>query len=304
MNAQIPVTVSVLTYNSSKYVLETLESIKAQTYKSLILHISDDCSTDNTVRICRKWIEDNKDRFVETKIIIPDKNTGISGNLNRAIDACKTEWLKVIAGDDILMPNCIEEYMSYVSANSEVVVAFSHLEAFGMGADTLNELFDGSFFKLSPEEQYKSLIFEGNSAPAPASFFNVNRLRKLDIKADERIPMLEDYPMWINLTKKGIKLQFIDKVLVNYRVGAGGIASGGGRSLAFRKSLRLFYLYYQFPALLTVNPEKEICKVIDYELGCFQEIQLLLNSPSYKLGTFLLSPIKWALTCLKCVIQR
>ena len=68
MSTQIPVTVNVLTYNSSKYVLETLESIKTQTYQPLILHICDDCSTDDTVKICKKWIGENSDRFIKTKI--------------------------------------------------------------------------------------------------------------------------------------------------------------------------------------------------------------------------------------------
>ena len=50
------VSVVVVTYNSAKYVLETLESIKDQTYPNLSLVISDDCSTDNTVKLCRKCI--------------------------------------------------------------------------------------------------------------------------------------------------------------------------------------------------------------------------------------------------------
>ena len=107
VDSQVVVTVSVITYNSSKFVLETLESIKAQTYQPLILNVCDDCSTDDTVEICEKWIDKNKDRFIEAKIIVPEHNTGIPGNINRGIDACKTEWLKFIAGDDLLKPQCI-----------------------------------------------------------------------------------------------------------------------------------------------------------------------------------------------------
>ena len=46
------VSINVITYNSSKFVLETLESAKAQTYQNIELIVSDDCSTDNTVEIC------------------------------------------------------------------------------------------------------------------------------------------------------------------------------------------------------------------------------------------------------------
>ena len=80
MNNQPLVSVPVITYNSSKFVLETLESIKAQTYQNIELIISDDCSTDNTVELCQKWVEENKERFVRTQIITSDLNTGVSAN--------------------------------------------------------------------------------------------------------------------------------------------------------------------------------------------------------------------------------
>ncbi len=51
------VSIIVITYNSSKYVLETLESAKAQTYQNIELIVSDDGSTDNTIEICKIWIE-------------------------------------------------------------------------------------------------------------------------------------------------------------------------------------------------------------------------------------------------------
>ena len=50
------VSVVVITYNSAKFVIETLESVKSQTYKNIELIISDDCSTDDTVERCRLWL--------------------------------------------------------------------------------------------------------------------------------------------------------------------------------------------------------------------------------------------------------
>ena len=101
------VSIIVITYNSSKYVLETLESAKAQTYQNIELIVSDDCSIDNTVEICREWIENNKERFVRTELITAEKNTGIPANCNRGVKAAQGEWVKLIAGDDILYNNCI-----------------------------------------------------------------------------------------------------------------------------------------------------------------------------------------------------
>ena len=59
------VTVVVVTYNSSKYVLETLDSIFEQTYKNIELIITDDGSSDNTVELCREWLTHYGDRFTQ-----------------------------------------------------------------------------------------------------------------------------------------------------------------------------------------------------------------------------------------------
>ena len=45
------VSIVVATYNSAKTVIETLESIKAQTYDNIELIVSDDCSQDNTIDV-------------------------------------------------------------------------------------------------------------------------------------------------------------------------------------------------------------------------------------------------------------
>ena len=124
------ITVSVLTYNSSKFVIETLNSIKSQTYPNLILQISDDCSDDNTIGICRKWIEVNKARFIKCKILLPDCNTGVSANCNRAWDNCETVYLKDVAGDDLLLPNCIEDNMKYIQENPNAIIVFSKAKSF------------------------------------------------------------------------------------------------------------------------------------------------------------------------------
>ena len=111
-NKELPlVSIVVITYNSSKYVLETLESIKAQTYQNIELIISDDCSTDNTFEICKEWLLINKSRFKKAELVTTSRNGGIAANVNNAIKYCKGTWIKNIAGDDILFNTCIDDYI-------------------------------------------------------------------------------------------------------------------------------------------------------------------------------------------------
>ena len=120
---QMPLaSIVVVTFNSAAYVLETLESAKHQTYRNIELIISDDSSTDNTIGICKKWLLNNKNRFVRTKLITVEKNTGVAANCNRGIANSTSDWIKFSAGDDLLLPNCIQDNMDFVINNPDVKV--------------------------------------------------------------------------------------------------------------------------------------------------------------------------------------
>ena len=158
------VSVVVITYNSEKYVIETLESIYAQTHKDLELIISDDHSTDNTVGICRQWCNLHKERFSDVEIIESAVNTGIAPNANRGYSLARGEWIKGIAGDDLLMPDCIEQYLAFCNRHPEYPIVFSRAIPFGTNAASV-EVFAASrdqrqyFFSLPTAEcQYWDLL--------------------------------------------------------------------------------------------------------------------------------------------------
>lgn len=268
-----PVTIGVLTYNSSKYVIETLESIKAQTYPNIILQISDDCSTDKTIEICKNWIEKNKERFVKTKIIVPKHNTGVSANANRNWDACETEWFKSIAGDDLLLPNCIEDNMKYVEEHPDAIFVFSKPKAFGVSKKKcelyLKRRFDYSFFSMEPEMQYDKIRY-GSCLPAAAVFSNINKIRDIGLRHDERIPLLEDRPKWLNAIKLGIKFHFYNKETVAYRIREDSLSNKETLSPLFYKSTRLCYYYYTFQPSYHNNPDKAIYDAVLLEMEQYQ----------------------------------
>lgn len=281
INKDCPVvTISVWTYNSSKFVLETLESIKNQTYLKLILQVCDDCSTDNTVHICKKWIENNKSRFVKTKIIVPEHNTGVSANANQSWDACETKYIKDIAGDDILLPNCIEEYMNFISVHPETIFLFSKVECFhsnNKNSPITKSLFDYSFFQLPACTKLDRLIVKGNCIPAASLFCNIHKIREIGLRHDERIPMLEDLPLWINAIKVGIDMLFVDKILVRYRVGL-GISTTAQFPLSYIISCRLLHIYYVHPYWMERNPTKALDDLASHETHILRLYNELLNS--------------------------
>lgn len=297
------VSVPVITYNSAKFVLETLESIKAQTYQNIELIISDDCSADNTVELCKKWVDKNRERFVRTQIITSEVNTGVSANLNRAEAACQGEWVKGIAGDDLLMPNCIKDCVEYVQQHPNIIYMFGRIEAFGVNEEInkyfIENIFDYSFFNMDVEAQLERLVFGENCVPASTFFYNRQKSIDLGIRNDERIPLLEDWPKWINILEKGVKLEFMDKTLVKYRIHNTSISTSSCDSVRFMESNYLFDLYYRYPkwqakdsAAAANRMTQQYVNVYNALFKSEQAFESIKSSHAYRLGYFILKPIK------------
>lgn len=250
----ILVSVCVLTYNSADTVIETLDSIASQTHHRLELIISDDCSRDNTVDVCRAWLAQHTSRFEYTELLTVEHNTGIPANFNRAEAACKGEWVKEIAGDDIMMPECVETFLAYTAEHPESKFIFSKVEMFAdQGCETRENLFDYAIFELPVEEQYKRLLV-ANCLPAPSFFFNRAAAQAIGLKNDERIRCFEDWPKWVYLTKRGIRFGFVQQALVRYRLRSASMSYTPSK--AFDESYERFYYYYLYKPMCEFYPSE------------------------------------------------
>lgn len=292
-NRQPLVSVNVLMYNSSKYILETLESIKAQTYQNIELIMSDDKSTDNTVQICEKWIAKNKGRFASYQILVPDRNTGQSGNYNRAFRAATGEWIKEIDGDDLLLPNCLTDLVEYVNANPEAKYVFGKVETFGgskRSRDFFKDFFIYDFYNWSKEKQLEQLIFKRNCIPSQCAFYNKFYVVELGFENDERIPYIEDYPKWIKLIQNGVRFYFCDKVLAKYRLGP-GISTSDDCGMIFYRTHRLLDMYYLYPEWEKKGKDYAVNRIVDEMCSTFQNYQNLRRSKRLKVANILFKPI-------------
>jgi alpha-1,3-rhamnosyltransferase len=236
----ILVTIPVVTYNAAEFVVETLESIFNQTHQNIQLIISDDCSKDNTVELVEKWCDQTrvKERFADIRIITVPNNTGVAANMNRCIKAGDAEWINFIAGDDILLPNCIEDNLKFVSENQEARIIFSQVKIY---QDTFEEQnfirttpleFPNNLMhpNLSANDQYQLLLLSDRIHYTPSFFCNKNTMLKFGgFNEDNRL--VEDYPMWLKLTKSGEKLYYFHKETVGYRIHKNALNNVGSHVL-------------------------------------------------------------------------
>ena len=221
MNQENPlVSVFIVTYNSQDYIIEALDSVKSQTYQNIELVVSDDCSNDNTIAKVKEWISQNNGRFVRTEIVKSPVNTGIPANYNRAVKACKGEWLKMMDGDDLILPNCVEDNVKFIKEKPEAEVVFSDMFIFKDDKERkiIRKKFkerDKSFFRVTIPEQSRWLLGH-NVLPSQTCFIKANLLKQNPY--EEKYRLLEDYPMWIKLSQKGIAFFYFDKCTAMYRI--------------------------------------------------------------------------------------
>lgn len=236
------VSVVVVTYNSEKYVIETLESVKVQTYQNIELIITDDHSSDNTLNICEKWLENNKRRFVSLRIISSDVNTGITINRNRGCLSAQGEWIKHIDGDDKLLPSCIADYIEFVTNNPYKNIVFSPLHLFGEGdLERWKKLLYSNFeyaFSLNKRD-FRILLCKVCLFPAPSAFINTTFFNSVG-GYDESIEWLEDWPFWVRSAFNGAHFAYITKPEVDYRISSSSLSQGiGGTDSRFSEAIRL-----------------------------------------------------------------
>jgi glycosyltransferase involved in cell wall biosynthesis len=247
------ISVIVVTYNSALTVLETLDSIKQQTYKNIELIITDDYSKDNTIETCINWLNLNKGRFVNTTILKVEKNTGVAANCNRGLKASAGLWIKFIAGDDILLPNCLNDNQQFSTANNSGIT-FSRMNFFKDGTilkkDVCGVELKRFIRKSSLQSKRKSYIRNCIFLNVPTIFFSKEVLIKLN-GFDERFRLLEDQPLILKALNNSYSILFLDKTTINYRIFGNSITASG--KLDFINELYRCYKTYRRPNLNSFN---------------------------------------------------
>jgi len=216
------ISVIVGTYNSSKFVIETLDSIKSQTYHNIELIVTDDCSVDETQKIVKIWVDNNKDRFCNVLIISSDKNTGIPANANRGLKAANGEWVKFLAGDDVLFENYCERAIAFAKENNADLL-YAKIQPFPDNqenyelktlVDEIDKRLEKSYY-LYETNQFNTIL-KTNFIPAPSVIIK-RRVYDENGGFDERFA-IEDTPYWIKILDKGYRFHFLNETLVKYRI--------------------------------------------------------------------------------------
>ena len=106
------VSIVMPSYNSEKYIKDSIESVLNQTYPFWELLIVDDCSTDKTVDIIKSF----KDERI--KLFQNEVNSGAALSRNWALREAKGRWIAFLDSDDLWLPTKLEEQLQFMIDNN------------------------------------------------------------------------------------------------------------------------------------------------------------------------------------------
>lgn len=221
------ISVVVFSYNSSSTIIETLDSIYAQTYKNIELIISDDGSSDDTVKKTQRWSKSKCNRFFRFVVVKNVENSGIVANIKRGYAASTGKWVKSIAADDHMLPTCISDFVEYTSKHDFADIVFGKMWYFDKSRKYFDDKYNigiKMYEKLSKSE-FKIAVYKYNPIAAPTAFLRRESYYRIG-EVDDNFKMIEDWPLWMKMAHASCNLTFMDKYVVEYRISDNSISNG------------------------------------------------------------------------------
>jgi len=181
--------VSIITpsYNSAKFITETIQSVQNQTYMNWEMIIVDDGSSDETETVARSIIQNDK-RIQFYKL---SQNFGPAVARNTSIEKASGDYMTFIDADDIWFPTFIENNIKIINETGIPFVFSSYRRA--------NEELEFVYSDfIVPQKVSYTDILKSNSISCLTAFLDIKKLGK---KYMPLIRKRQDMGLWLNYLK-------------------------------------------------------------------------------------------------------
>lgn len=211
------VSIVAISHNHSKYIIETLNSIKNQTYPTIELIIINNLK-DESEALINNWIEENKD--FDVQFIQNDIPVLLLENSNKGLARVTGDYYQLLSCDDILLPHKIESQLE-IFENNAISCVFSEVQLIDENSNPLNnsnlyQNYNDLQERILSDETITSKLSRGSYLKAPTVLLKTKDVKTLG-GYDEKYYM-EDYPLWLKLASKGHRFYYQNSKTVQYRV--------------------------------------------------------------------------------------
>lgn len=204
--------VSIITpsYNSEKFIAQTIESVLAQSYPNWEMIIIDDLSQDKSTEIIKKYmLHESRIKFVSL-----DKNSGPAIARNRGIEEAKGRYIAFLDADDIWLPHKLERQITFMS---QYDLAFTY-SSYHLIDEENNNL---GTFTTKEYVRYTDLL-KTCSIGCLSAIYDVKKLGKVYMPL---IRKRQDYGLWLKILREVKETRGILEPLAVYRILKNSVSS-------------------------------------------------------------------------------
>jgi len=209
-NQQPLVSVIVPTYNYGRFIGETLECLRAQTYANWECVIVDDGSTDNTTQQVARFTEQDA-RFKYLR----QQNARQAAAKNNGLRNSAGVYIQFLDADDLIEPHKFEKQVEYLEAHPEIDIVYGSMRYF-----TTENPSDRRYWVWGENKPWMPEVSGSGKEVLTAvvrqniMVINAPLIRRSVVDAvglfDNRLPPAEDWDYWVRCAAAGMRFQFED----------------------------------------------------------------------------------------------
>ena len=191
MTASSPqVSVVIPTYNHQAYILQTLESVFAQTFTHYEVIVINDGSPDHTAGILEPLVRSKKIRYIE------QANAGQASARNRGLKEARGEFIAFLDDDDLWPLDKLEWQVADLRRSSEAVMVIGQCEFIGDASLSRPEVQLNEPLQLRQLLLANAIVSPGQTLIRRSALEAISGFGKIQGGAD-------DWDCWIRLGKQG-----------------------------------------------------------------------------------------------------
>lgn len=205
----------ILSYNHARFLPETLESVRAQTYNNLEAIVVDDCSTDDSVAIIERWVRESGRTC---KFVRHEMNLGVCRVMNDGLAVATGKYVAILGSDDAWLPDKTERQVELMEAQPEDVgVVYTdalQMDEAGVALPGLHVASHWDFVEM-PQGYILDTLLRGNFVAPLTTLVRRSCYDTVGVY-DENLPW-EDWDMWMRIAAQ-YRFLFLPRPLARYRV--------------------------------------------------------------------------------------
>lgn len=229
------VTVFTFIYNTNpNYIIEAIQSVKANNYPNIQHIVIDDCSPDPVPKeTVKKWIAENN---YECEFYENEVNLGICKNLNYMLTLAKGKYLLGASDDNLVADRIITDVNVFEKLDENYALVFGLTQEMNSKSELQPNVFPNLI--VQENDSYFNLLLNGNCLAAPSVTYKTEILNKVGGFNEDL--SFEDYEMALRLANLGYQFKNIPKIQSYYRVHGESISNYLNYDLENLKILSLF----------------------------------------------------------------